>query len=108
MLDPSGRVVMISGASRGSGAAIAQRLAGGGYRLSLGIRQGKPPAGVGDCLVAPYEASERMAGERWVAATVERFGRIDAVVNNAGISRMVALEAEGEDEAALDAMWEIN
>jgi NAD(P)-dependent dehydrogenase (short-subunit alcohol dehydrogenase family) len=108
VLSPSGRVVMISGASRGIGAAIARRLTDDGYALSLGLR-GQPAAPArANALVTPYEARDRDAGKRWVAATLERFGRIDAVVNNAGISPMVALDEPGEDETALDAMWEIN
>ncbi len=41
-----------------------------------------------------------------MAATVERFGRIDGLVNNAGIFRR--LTVEDDDEAALDDMWEVN
>ena len=44
--------------------------------------------------------------EHWIAATVERFGRIDGLINNAGILRMVRFD-EG-DEAALDEMWSVN
>jgi len=108
MMAADGRVVMISGASRGIGAAVARRLARDGYRLSLGVRDTKlnPVGDPGTCLVARYEASEREAGKAWVAATMERFGRIDALVNNAGILRTVPIEEE--DEAGLDEMWLIN
>ncbi len=108
MMAADGRVVMISGASRGIGAAVAWRLARDGYRLSLGARDTRL-APVGDperCLVARYEASERDAGKSWVAATLERFGRIDGLVNNAGILRTVGVE--DEDETGLDEMWLIN
>ena len=47
MMAADGRVVMISGASRGIGAAVARRLAREGYRLSLGVRDSKL-APVGD------------------------------------------------------------
>jgi len=108
MMAADGRVVMISGASRGIGAAVARRLARDGYRLSLGVRDTRlPPVGGAEtCLVTRYEAGEREAGKAWVAATLDRFGRIDALVNNAGILRTVPLEEE--DEAGLDEMWAIN
>lgn len=108
MIPADQRVVMISGASRGIGAAIARRLAEAGFRLSLGLRNpATAPAGdPARCHVARYDALEREAAQAWVAATVERFGRIDAVVNNAGISRHVPIE--DENEAALDEMWLVN
>jgi NAD(P)-dependent dehydrogenase (short-subunit alcohol dehydrogenase family) len=53
-----------------------------------------------------YEAEEDGSAEAWVAATVARFGRLDAVVNAAGINPMARmLDA---DETAHDAMWRVN
>ena len=108
MLAAGERVVMVSGANRGIGAATARRLATGGFRLSLGVRNGKTPAvPVSErCLVARYEARERESAKAWVDATLERFGRIDAIVNNAGIARDSTLEDESED--TLDEMWLVN
>jgi NAD(P)-dependent dehydrogenase (short-subunit alcohol dehydrogenase family) len=108
VLAASGRVVMISGANRGIGAAIAQRLAAEGYALSLGLRRPEtaPDLPQERCLVARWEATDAASTKSWVAATVERFGRIDALVNNAGIGRPAPIETE--DESALDAMWEVN
>src|SRR5437868_15492782 len=105
MLSAGERVVMVSGANRGIGAAIARRLSVGGFRVSLGVRNGKAPAVPASerCLVARYEAREREAAKAWVDATLERFGRIDALVNNAGIGRDHTIEDESED--ALDDMW---
>ena len=108
MLTPGDRVVMLSGANRGIGAAIAQRLAGEGYRLSLGMRdRAKSKLAPSDrVMVARYDADDADAATQWVTATVERYGRIDAVINNAGISRAYSVEAG--DEADLDAMWQVN
>jgi NAD(P)-dependent dehydrogenase (short-subunit alcohol dehydrogenase family) len=104
-LAPDSRVVMISGASRGIGRAIADRLAADGYRLSLGVRD---PASLtaGDALVQRYDAREAVSATAWIDATVERFGAIDALVNNAGMLEPFDL-ATG-DEAVLDAHWEVN
>jgi len=108
MLAPGERVVMISGANRGIGAATARRLAAAGFRLSLGVRNGRTPAvsASARCLVARYEGRERESAKAWVDATLERFGRIDALVNNAGIAPLSTLEDESED--ALDEMWLVN
>jgi NAD(P)-dependent dehydrogenase (short-subunit alcohol dehydrogenase family) len=107
VLNPAGRVVMISGASRGIGAAIARRLAEAGYSLSMGLRRpdAAPVAGK-NVLAAHWSAEDSGSAKSWVAATVDRFGRIDAVVNSAGILRLFRIE--DEDESALDAMWEVN
>jgi NAD(P)-dependent dehydrogenase (short-subunit alcohol dehydrogenase family) len=105
MMEAKGRVVMITGANRGIGAAITRHLADQGYGLSLGMR--RPDAGASpDAVVARYEAGDPSAPARWVQATLARFGRIDAVVANAGIIRPFTVETE--DEAALDEMWAIN
>jgi NADP-dependent 3-hydroxy acid dehydrogenase YdfG len=108
MLAAGERVVMVSGANRGIGAAIARRLAAAGFRLSLGVRNDKTPgvAASARCLVARYEARQRESAKAWVDATLERFGRIDALVNNAGIARDSTVEDESED--TLDEMWLVN
>lgn len=103
------RVAMISGASRGVGAAIARRLLADGWSVSLGLRdtsaaeQFEPRERV---FAAPYDALDPPTAGAWVEATVAHFGRIDALVNNAAILRMLTLE-EG-DESELDELWAIN
>jgi NAD(P)-dependent dehydrogenase (short-subunit alcohol dehydrogenase family) len=108
MLDPQGRVIMISGANRGIGLATARLLAARGYRLSLGARE---PASIdtgalGDALTALWHAEDAGTSRDWVGATVARFGRVDGVVMNAGLALDAGLM--DEDETAFDAMWEVN
>ena len=112
MLTCAGRVVMISGANRGIGRAVAEKLYREGYTLSLGARRS---AELGEALhdwdstrvlVYPFEASEAPAAQDWVNATVARFGRLDGLVNNAGIARHAGLE--DLDETALDELWVVN
>ena len=112
MIDPAGRVVMISGANRGIGRAIAERLYALGYALSLGARDPADLAlltGRMDAMrvmTHDYEALDAAAPGRWVEATVARFGRLDALVNNAGLLHPVSVEAGSEAE--LDHMWDVN
>jgi NADP-dependent 3-hydroxy acid dehydrogenase YdfG len=112
MLAPEGRVVMISGANRGIGLATAKLLAGRGYTLSLGGRDltaletataELPP---GQLLHCHWDARDVETSKAWAENTLTRFGRIDAVVSNAGLSLPAPLE--GDDESAYDAMWEVN
>ena len=112
MIDPIGRLAMISGANRGIGRAVAQRLYDEGYALSLGARRpdalstltaAMDPARV---MTRPYEALDADAAQHWVDATKKRFGRIDVLINNAGI--LASVSAEVGDESELDLMWDVN
>ncbi|WP_111494246.1 SDR family NAD(P)-dependent oxidoreductase [Marinobacter bohaiensis] len=98
-MDTNAPVVMISGANRGMGAVIADTLHAAGWRVSLGCRT--PPSSPPDddqCRVFHYDALDDDSGRAWVDSTISAFGRIDAVVNNAGIlSRSSVLEASGDE-----------
>ena len=102
------RVVLISGANRGIGEAIAKRLEANGWCVSLGMRAPTSAAWreSGSVQVVSYDATDPSAEARWVAAALERFGRIDAVVANAGLMiRKTVIEA---DEADMDALLDVN
>jgi NADP-dependent 3-hydroxy acid dehydrogenase YdfG len=107
-----GRVVLISGANRGIGRAIAEALHDRGYCLSLGARDPDSLVPVLAEMDAErvmghgFQARDPTSGTAWVAATAERFGRIDALVNNAGVAHHFTVD--DPDEAKLDEMWEVN
>jgi NADP-dependent 3-hydroxy acid dehydrogenase YdfG len=110
MLSPDGRVVMVSGANRGIGHAVARCLQAKGYSLSLAARDpGKLAAefpDAGRVMTTALDVRDRASCTAWVEHTAQRFGRIDGLVNNAGIALRVTLEED--DEAAYDQMWEVN
>ena len=79
-----GRVAMVTGASRGIGAAVARTLAGEGVRLGLGSRSGDD-LGLEGVVAMPCDVRDPAALERLASTTVDRFGRLDILVINAGV-----------------------
>ena len=81
-----GKVVLITGASEGIGAACAAEFARAGAKLSLTARseEGLKKAGPA-ALVTPGDLTSDDSRRRVVACTLERFGAIDILINNAGV-----------------------
>lgn len=101
------RVVLITGASRGIGKALALAAGREGHALVVNYRSSAEAARTvverieaagGKALAVQADVGAAAEVERLIAATLERFGRIDVVVNNAGVGRPIPLEAL--DEAA--------
>src|SRR5687767_2276485 len=91
------RVIVITGASAGIGAALAERVAArGGKPVLLARRKAALDEVVARCganaLAIPTDVTQRAEVERAVAETLSRFGQLDVWVNNAGrgISRPVS------------------
>lgn len=87
----AGQVALITGASRGIGAACARALLAAGASVSICARDEQALSAFATSLGTPgrvlalaADATEAPALARLVAATVERFGRLDAAVNNVG------------------------
>jgi 3-oxoacyl-[acyl-carrier protein] reductase len=79
-----GKVALVTGASRGIGAAVARSLAAEGVKLGLASRSGDD-LGMDDAVAGPADVRDLPAMERIVADTVGRFGRLDILVVNAGV-----------------------
>ena len=109
MLSPKGRVILVSGANRGIGLATAKHLGSLGYELSLGARQ---PGNIPQIenrknhMTHHWDAEIHGTSAAWVEATIERFGRIDGVVLNAGVELGGSLESGTEEE--IDRMFAVN
>jgi len=112
MSDLTGKVVMITGASRGIGAAAARAFAAAGANVALLARSGgeigEIAADIGaQALALPCDVADFDAVSAAVAATVARFGRLDVLVGNAGVVLPVAHMAAA-DPAAWGAAIDIN
>jgi NADP-dependent 3-hydroxy acid dehydrogenase YdfG len=107
-----GKVVAITGASSGIGEATALELAAKGAAVVLGARRtdrletlaGRIVASGGRAEVLTTDVTRRTDLEQLVAAAVERYGRLDVLVSNAGIARTSPMaELDVEDwEAMID------
>lgn len=85
-----GRVAVITGASRGLGAGMAEHFAGEGVRLGLCSRGAPALADSEAVLGAQLDVSDGAAVEAFAQAVIARFGRIDLWINNAGILDPIA------------------
>ena len=112
------RTLLISGASRGIGRSIAERLLAEGHRLSLGVRHPEAMAGnpLGEAarrhpdrvLLHPYDARDPQQATAWVEATLEHFGGISGLIHCAGVfSRAGLLFAPGQQREIED-LWQVN
>ena len=103
---------MITGASRGIGKATALLLASEGASLLL-IGRGREAlaAAAQECRPAPAEVlaldvTDADAGERALEACLDRFGRIDALINNAGTSAVRSIEQLSDQD--WNAQWQLH
>jgi NAD(P)-dependent dehydrogenase (short-subunit alcohol dehydrogenase family) len=104
MIDLSGKTVLVTGGSRGIGAAIVRAVARAGakvilhYATSRGLAEAiRDAIGSGSCrLIAADLAEAEGAADLWRAATSAE-SRIDVLVNNAGIFETVAIDASAEE-----------
>ena len=86
MIDVTGKVAVITGASRGLGAGLAARFLERGLKVAACARTRPEIAGAAaDVLTASVDVTDNAAVERFCAAAVEHFGRIDVWINNAGL-----------------------
>ncbi|NNC39040.1 MAG: glucose 1-dehydrogenase [Hyphomonadaceae bacterium] len=100
----SGKVAIVTGAARGMGEATARLFAAEGAKVALGdvmVKEGEAVAkDIGDA--AFFQKLDVSSDENWasfVAAVVDKFGTIDALINNAGLVHFTPIEHFNPDDA---------
>lgn len=111
-LDLSGRTAIITGASRGIGLAIAHRLAAAGASVVLTARKQESAdaaaAEIGDrALGVGAHAVDEDAARRCIDLTLERFGSVDILINNAGTNPAFGPLTE-QDHARFTKIFDVN
>jgi NADP-dependent 3-hydroxy acid dehydrogenase YdfG len=104
-----GQAALVTGASSGIGAATARRLAADGADVALAARRAERLEEVAEmvhgegqeALVAPTDVTDPDAVADLVDGTVDAFGRLDAVVNNAGLGRTDPVEEMSNEDYRL-------
>ena len=91
-----GKVAIVTGASRGIGAAIVRKLADEGAQVVACARSIESCDGAAMC--QKVDVSNSAEVDACVKATVEKFGRVDILVNNAGITKDGLLMRMGDDD----------
>ena len=107
-----GKVALVTGASRGIGKAIAASMAAAGAKVMLNSRkqdalEAAAAEMTGDVAVMAANAGDEDAGERVVSATIERFGGLDILVNNAATNPYYGPTME-VDRARYDKTFQVN
>jgi ketoreductase len=107
----SGKAGLVTGASRGIGRAIARRFVDEGARVVLAARDSEAigrlaaelSAGGGEAVPVVCDVTQESSILSTVAATVDRFGTLDVLVNNAGLGGATHLD---DRSAAADEKWD--
>lgn len=115
MTDTRSKTAIITGASRGIGAAIAQRLAADGFNIIINYSSSEKEAGSvvetieaagGKAIVVRADVSDAADVKRMFDSAENAFGGIDVLVNNAGIMKLAKIG--DSDDALFDAHIAVN
>ena len=107
MTDLSGKVAIVTGASKGIGAGIAKTLAAAGAAVVVNYASSRERADSavaeitkigGRAMAVQGDVSEAADVERLFAETKQAYGKLDILVNNAGVFAFMPLDAITEDE----------
>jgi 3-oxoacyl-[acyl-carrier protein] reductase len=115
MTEKTSKVAIVTGASRGIGAAVAERLAGDGFTVVINYSANAAPAETlareieargGRALAAKADVSDAVAMRGMFDATERAFGGVDVLVNNAGIMKLAKIA--DSDDALFDQQIAVN
>jgi len=111
------RKILISGANRGIGKAIALKLLKEGHSLSLGVRNKEKLNNTpldqkfnhpDSFLVHNYDATDQSSSKKWVEKTVKTFKNIDTVIHCAGIFKRTNLLFNDNEMKDIEDLWKVN
>ena len=111
------RKILISGASRGIGKAIAVKLLKEGHKISLGVRREESLINTfldqksnnpEKIIVSYYDAMDKNSSKEWVQKTVKTFNGIDTIIHCAGIFKRTGLIFNNDELQDIDSLWRVN
>ncbi len=111
------RTILISGASRGIGRAIAERALEDGHRISIGIRNPKDIEGTkldpeisgsDKVVVSKYEAEISRDAKDWIEKTRSAFNTFDSIIHCAGIFKRTGLLFADSEYEDIEKLWRVN
>jgi len=111
------RKILISGASRGIGKAIALKLLKEGHSISLGVRQKEklintpldPKVNNPERLfIHTYDATDKYSSKMWVENTIKAFKNIDTIIHCAGIFKKTSLIFNENEILDIENLWKVN
>ena len=111
MFSLEGRVALVTGGNSGIGRALALAMRGAGAKVAIGSRRADRNAKVleelgADCAAYQLDVSDESSVEQTMKAIADRFGRLDILINNAGVvNRKSVMELE---RSAWDHVMNIN
>lgn len=110
--DPATKVVAVTGGSRGLGAGIVDQLLADGWHVAVCARSrtrrvdewAAHPDYAGRLLFVAADLSQRADADAYVKAVVDYWGRLDALINNAGVARdgVLALTSDEDIDTVID------
>ncbi len=113
----TGKAALVTGGSRGIGAAIVRALAAENVRVAFTFVRGAAPAQAlvadiaqagGTALALQADTAQPEQVRAALGALIAEFGQLDILVNNAGVHAMSPIDEAAPDEAALAYLWQVN
>jgi NAD(P)-dependent dehydrogenase (short-subunit alcohol dehydrogenase family) len=100
------RVALVTGAARGQGAAIVKRLQKDGFRVAACDPMAEDIEASDEVIAVPLDVTDADQWTTAVATTVERFGALSTLVNNAGVLHRASLA--DETAVGFEGSWRVN
>ena len=111
------RKILISGASRGIGKAIALKLLKDGHSISLGVRKKESLINTpldpklnnqNRFIVHSYDSTHKDSSKKWIEHTVKTFKKIDTIIHCAGIFKKTNLIFNDNEMQDIENLWKVN